>query len=67
MSEKLSEQEVALTEEVKEEPVCEVCGQNPCVCEDKDGNLFWNESRRMPHPITYNSNDEISFLFIKSI
>ena len=36
-------------------------------CEDKDGNLFWNESRRMPHPITYNSNDEISFLFIKSM
>ena len=34
MSEEVKEKEVALTEEVKEEPVCEVCGQNPCVCED---------------------------------
>ena len=39
----------------------------PKDCVDKDGLLFWNESRKIPHCIIYDSNDEICFTFIKSM
>ena len=41
--------------------------EHPKDCIDKDGLLFWNHSRKIPHSIIYDSNDEICFTFIKSM
>ena len=33
---------------------------------NKDGSKFWSGSKRVPHPLPYNSNDELAFLFVKN-
>ena len=33
---------------------------------NKDGSNFWSGSKRVPHPLPYNSNDELAFLFVKN-
>ena len=32
----------------------------------KDGKLFWSGAKRIPHPIKYDINNELCFLFIKN-
>ena len=33
---------------------------------NRDGTKFWSGSKRLPHPIPYDSEDEFSFLFVKN-
>ena len=33
---------------------------------NNDGSLFWSGSKRVPHPIPYDANDELCFLFVKN-
>lgn len=33
---------------------------------NNDGSLFWSGSKRVPHPIPYDPNDELCFLFVKN-
>jgi ubiquitin-activating enzyme E1 len=33
---------------------------------NKDGSKFWSGSKRVPHPIPYNAQDELAFLFVKN-
>ena len=33
---------------------------------NKDGTLYWSGSKRIPHPIIYDSNDELSVMFISN-
>ena len=33
---------------------------------NKDGSKFWSGSKRVPHPIPYNADDELAFLFVKN-
>ena len=33
---------------------------------NRDGTKFWSGSKRLPHPIPYDSEDESSFLFVKN-
>jgi ubiquitin-activating enzyme E1 len=38
----------------------------PPDCKNEEGKPFWSGSKKLPHNIPYNSNDELSFLFVKS-
>jgi ubiquitin-activating enzyme E1 len=33
---------------------------------NNDGSKFWSGSKRVPHPIPYDANDELAFLFVKN-
>jgi ubiquitin-activating enzyme E1 len=33
---------------------------------NNDGSKFWSGSKRVPHPIPYNADDELAFLFVKN-
>ena len=33
---------------------------------NKDGSKFWNDSKRFPHSIKYNPDNELSFTFVKT-
>ena len=33
---------------------------------NKDGSKFWTGSKRVPHPIPYNAEDELAFMFVKN-
>ena len=33
---------------------------------NKDGTLYWSGAKRIPHPIKYNINDELCFMFVKN-
>ena len=33
---------------------------------NKDGSKFWSGSKRFPHPIKYNADDDLSFSFVKN-
>ena len=33
---------------------------------NKDGSKFWSGSKRFPHPIPYNAENELAFLFVKN-
>ena len=33
---------------------------------NKDGTLFWSGSKRIPHPIKYDINNELCFMFVKN-
>ena len=34
---------------------------------NKDGSKFWSGSKRFPHPIKYNSDDDVCFSFVKNL
>ncbi len=34
---------------------------------NKDGSLYWSGSKRIPHPIQYNSENEICVMFVKGL
>ena len=38
----------------------------PPDCKNEEGKPFWSGSKKLPHNIPYNPNDELSFLFVKS-
>ena len=33
---------------------------------NNDGSKFWSGSKRVPHPIPYNVDEELAFLFVKN-
>ena len=33
---------------------------------NKDGSKFWSGSKRVPHPIPYDAQDELAFMFVKN-
>ena len=33
---------------------------------NNDGSKFWSGSKRVPHPIPYNADDDLAFLFVKN-
>ena len=33
---------------------------------NKDGSKFWSGSKRVPHPLPYNADEELAFLFVKN-